>query len=181
MSPGTVVVDASTLVAAVTDATSLGCRAREQLRNRLRAAPFLIDAETGSALRSMVLRGDLDAEVAQWARVLAERMIHRRHPHHGALAARAWQLRHSLSFYDALYLALAESLNCPLITADRRIARAQSKPRLDPDHFGRRLAVHLAEVHLVDGYFSFGPDDRPAVRSLGNPVGQPDTADTTAP
>ena len=48
--------------------------------------------------------------------------------HHGTLAARAWQLRHSLTFYDALYLALAESLNCPLITADKRIERAH------PDH-----------------------------------------------
>ena len=43
-------------------------------------------------------------------------------------AASAGQLRHSLSFYDALYLALAESLNSPLVTAGARIARAQ------PDH-----------------------------------------------
>ena len=128
MSNRTVVVDASTLVAAVTDATSLGSNARSLLRDHHRAAPFLIDAETGSALRSMVLRGDLDAETAQLARLLAERMIHQRHPHHGEIAARAWQLRSRLTFYDALYLALAERLDCPLITADRRIARAH------PDH-----------------------------------------------
>ncbi len=50
---------------------------------------------------------------------------------HAARARRAvgaWQLRHSLSFYDALYLALAESLNSPLVTAGVRTARAQ------PDH-----------------------------------------------
>lgn len=55
---------------------------------------------------------------------MAERLVHRRHPIHGAIAARAWQLRHRLSFYDALYVALAESLHCQLITADGRIARA---------------------------------------------------------
>ena len=34
------------------------------------------------------------------------------------------QLRDSLSFYDALCLALAERLDCPLITADGRIGLA---------------------------------------------------------
>lgn len=124
MNGGTVVVDASALVAAVADDGSLGDRARTMLRGHRRAAPFLIDAEVGSALRSMVLRGELDGTVGASARLLAERLIHRRHPHHGAVAARAWQLRHSLGFYDALYVALAESLDCELITADKRIARA---------------------------------------------------------
>ena len=124
MKAGTVVVDASTLVAAVTSADSLGDRARAMLRGRRRAAPHLIDAEVGNALRSMVLRGDLDDDVGASARLMAERLVHRRHPLQGAVAARAWQLRHNLSFYDALYVALAESLDCQLITADSRIARA---------------------------------------------------------
>ena len=128
MNSRTVVVDASTLVAAVIGTAAVSSQARARLRGCQRVAPFLIDAETGHALRRMVLRGDLDATVAGAARLRAERMIHRRLPHHGRLAARAWQLRHSLTFYDALYLALAESLNCPLITADKRIKRAH------PDH-----------------------------------------------
>jgi predicted nucleic acid-binding protein len=33
-------------------------------------------------------------------------------------------LRHNLSFYDGLYVALAEVLNAPLVTLDRRLARA---------------------------------------------------------
>ena len=72
----------------------------------------------------MVLRGEIDENAAESARLLAERMIHRRHPHHGVLTARAWQLRQTVSFYDALYVALAERLDCPLVTADKRIARA---------------------------------------------------------
>ena len=94
------------------------------LRGHRRAAPHLIDAEVGNALRSMVRRGDLSDGAGESARLMAERLVHRRHPMHGAIAARAWQLRHNLSFYDALYLALAESLNCQVITADSRLGRA---------------------------------------------------------
>ena len=105
MNVGTVVVDASTLVAAVSSTGSLGDRARAMLRGHRRAAPHLIDAEVGNALRSMVLRGDLTDGVGASARLMAERLVHRRHPIHGAIAARAWQLRHNLGFYDALYLS----------------------------------------------------------------------------
>ncbi|MCQ3808450.1 MAG: type II toxin-antitoxin system VapC family toxin [Acidimicrobiaceae bacterium] len=124
MNSATVVVDASALVAAVTDSASVGSQARQRLKGCRRVAPFLVDAETGHALRRLVLRGTLESRVAGAARLRAERMVHRRLPHHGPLADRAWQLRHSLTFYDALYLALAESLECPLITADQRIERA---------------------------------------------------------
>ncbi|MCY4280664.1 MAG: type II toxin-antitoxin system VapC family toxin [Acidimicrobiaceae bacterium] len=124
MNTGIVVVDASTLVAAVVSRGALGDRARAMLRGRRCAAPCLIDAEIGSALRSMVLRDDLSDAAGAAARLMAERLVHRRHPIHGALSARAWQLLHNLSFYDALYVALAESLDCQLITADRRMARA---------------------------------------------------------
>lgn len=136
MSLPTVVVDASALVAAVTDTGQIGIEARARLQGSRRVAPFLVDAEVGSALRSMVLRRDLDESAAESARLLAERTIHKRHPHHGVLTARAWQLRHTLSFYDALYLSLAESLDRPLITADARVARAL------PDHELIKLIAH---------------------------------------
>ena len=40
------------------------------------------------------------------------------------LADRTWQLGHNLSSYDAAYVALAEHLHAPLLTADARLARA---------------------------------------------------------
>ena len=40
------------------------------------------------------------------------------------LLARAWQLRDNLTPYDACYVALAEALCCPLLTADARLSRA---------------------------------------------------------
>jgi predicted nucleic acid-binding protein len=35
-----------------------------------------------------------------------------------------WELRHNLTGYDATYVALAEALGCPLLTADGRLALA---------------------------------------------------------
>jgi len=46
-----------------------------------------------------------------------------RYPHH-PLADRAWELRHNLTPYDAVFVALAEALEVPLVTCDRRLAMA---------------------------------------------------------
>ena len=43
---------------------------------------------------------------------------------HVPLRSRIWELRHNLSAYDAAYVALAEALDAPLITTDRRLARS---------------------------------------------------------
>ena len=43
---------------------------------------------------------------------------------HEPFLERMWELRHSLSAYDAAYIALAEALNAPLVTCDARLARA---------------------------------------------------------
>ena len=43
---------------------------------------------------------------------------------HVGLLHRAWELRHNFSFYDGLYVALAEILDMPLVTLDRRLTRA---------------------------------------------------------
>lgn len=43
---------------------------------------------------------------------------------YSALADRTWSLRHNVTTYDASHVALAEMLDAPLVTLDRRLARA---------------------------------------------------------
>lgn len=119
-----IVVDASTLITAVTDATKSGNGARDAIRGHQRHAPHLVDAEVGNVIRRMARRGDLTDSAAARARQLAERCVDRRYEHHGRLAERAWHFRENLTFYDALYVALAEFLGCTLVTSDARLARA---------------------------------------------------------
>jgi len=86
-------------------------------------APHLLDVEVAQALRRYALAGDLDAR--QGARALADLLDLpvQRHAH-GVLLQRAWELRRSISAYDAVYVALAEALRAPLVTCDRRLARS---------------------------------------------------------
>ncbi len=42
----------------------------------------------------------------------------------GPLLRRVWELRQHVSAYDACYIALAEAVGYPLLTADRRLASA---------------------------------------------------------
>jgi predicted nucleic acid-binding protein len=86
-------------------------------------APHLIDAEVGQALRREAAAGRLGRDAAGEALLDLGRMPLRRIDHVGLLH-RAWELRHNVSFYDSLYVALAELLEAPLLTLDRRLARA---------------------------------------------------------
>jgi predicted nucleic acid-binding protein len=86
-------------------------------------APELIDAELLSVLRLLVLAGKLKEGDALQALASAHRLGLRRHPSR-LLWMRAWELLRNLSAYDALYVALAEHLEVPLLTNDGRLARA---------------------------------------------------------
>ncbi|MDZ7675760.1 MAG: type II toxin-antitoxin system VapC family toxin [Acidimicrobiales bacterium] len=97
--------------------------ARTMLEAEAVVCPHLVDAEVVHALRSRVLQGALDVEAAErmidvWQRLGLERV--------GVpgLLNRMWELRENLSAYDASYVALAEALEIPLVTADGRLARA---------------------------------------------------------
>src|SRR4051812_16886556 len=78
-------------------------------------APHLIDAEVGHSLRRLVVTGKLGEDRAAMAIRELVGLPLRRIVHAGLLD-RAWQLRHNLSFYDGLYVALAEQLGTPLLT-----------------------------------------------------------------
>lgn len=86
-------------------------------------APHLIDPEVLSALRRLVLRREIGASRAQLALEDFRELRLQRYPH-GALLERIWALRSNLSAFDAAYVALAEALDAPLVTADGGLARA---------------------------------------------------------
>jgi predicted nucleic acid-binding protein len=86
-------------------------------------APHLIDVEVAQALRGLARAGSVETAVAASALRTAEAVVQERYGH-AVLLDRIWELRANLSAYDATYVALAELLDLPLITADARLATA---------------------------------------------------------
>jgi predicted nucleic acid-binding protein len=89
-------------------------------------APHLIDAEFLSIMRKMLFRRLVEDRVADAMSSEYQSMEIERYAH-GPLLDRAWSLRDNITPYDALYVALAERLRVPLITTDRRLARAAAQ------------------------------------------------------
>lgn len=120
------VIDASVVVATLVDAEHASWAAAQMSSagpGRGLWVPHLIDAEVGHVLRREVAAGRLGEDLAAEALLDLAQMPLRRIDHVGMLH-RAWELRHNVSFYDGLYVALAETLDVPLVTLDRRLARA---------------------------------------------------------
>ncbi|GAA4287675.1 type II toxin-antitoxin system VapC family toxin [Georgenia daeguensis] len=117
------VVDASVLVVALADDGPDGDAARQRLRGERIVVPELADLEVASVLRRHLRAGSLDERRARLALEDLLAFPAERAPH-GPLLDRAWELRGSLTVYDAVYVALAEALNAVLVTGDRRLGRA---------------------------------------------------------
>jgi predicted nucleic acid-binding protein len=116
------VVDASAIVDLILDMPPHAASIAQRLRAQpLLAAPHLLDAEVAAALRNRVLRGKLPSSGALAAIEDLLALSIERFPH-APLLSRAFALRDNASLYDALYLALAETLEAPLLTRDRRLA-----------------------------------------------------------
>lgn len=119
-----IVVDASALAVAISDDGGEGDAARDRLfEDPDLHAPHLVDIEVMSVLRVLHKAGHLESRRAALALDVLSEMPLIRYPH-WPLAARIWQLRANLTPYDASYVALAEGLDCVLVTGDRRMARA---------------------------------------------------------
>ena len=117
-----IVLDASAAVELVTD-TDIGAEVARRLLGESVQVPTHCDLEVGSALRRAVHRRQLserDARLALDAYLIAAsaRWDIRQ------LLERAWQLLHHIAIADALYVALAERLDAPLVTCDARLASA---------------------------------------------------------
>lgn len=118
------VVDASCLYEVLTDAEQA-----EQVRERLsldtdQAAPHVIDAEVLGVLRRDHMLGRLDATAARQAVDDLRDWPGERYGHR-ALLERAWEIRHTVRTWDAMYVALAEALGATLLTLDGRLGRVE--------------------------------------------------------
>lgn len=126
-----VVLDASAAVVLLVDADGRSDEVRKIIGDARITAPTVFPYEVANVIRGKlsgrIISADqaqvawlglaeLDPDLFQWA----------------TLAPRVWQLRGSISAYDASYVALAEIMGCSLITADAKLAAmAPSTCRVD--------------------------------------------------
>lgn len=128
-----IVVDASVLADALIDDGPVGERARQALSEDVHwAAPAHLAVEVISVIRGRLLGRKLKPQRADDAiTALAEIEVDQIDVL--PLAGRIWELRDNTAAYDAAYLAVAEDLDCALVTSDARLARVN----------GIRCAVQL--------------------------------------
>lgn len=86
-------------------------------------APHLIDVEVAQVLRRYAASGEADPERCRMALTDLNDLPLTKYPH-DFLLPRIWELRNNLTAYDAVYVALAEALDAPLLTRDQRLANA---------------------------------------------------------
>ncbi|HLI54884.1 MAG TPA: type II toxin-antitoxin system VapC family toxin [Acidimicrobiales bacterium] len=114
-----IVADASAAVSALlNDGPARRAFGDEQVH-----VPHLIDSEVPNALRRLAASGRLAADAAWETLDRWRRLGLTRYPMVGLLD-RIWELRENVSAYDASYIALAERLDCALVTADARLGLA---------------------------------------------------------
>jgi predicted nucleic acid-binding protein len=119
-----IVVDASALLEFLLQ-TSIGGRVEARLfrdDDELHA-PHLVDVEVVQGLRRLVRTGEVSSGRAHEAIAdLTDLDLHR----HGHLdfLGRAWKLRENITTYDAMYIALAEAIEAPIVTCDRPLGKA---------------------------------------------------------
>ena len=118
-----IVVDASVLAPALFDDGPDGDTARGRLRGEVLTAPEIIDLEVTSVLRRIAAHSPAAARRATLAMQDLREIPLRREPHQ-PLLTRCWELRATVTAYDAAYVALAEFLDVVLVTADARLFRS---------------------------------------------------------
>ena len=117
------VADASIIAPVVADKGPDGVRLRRRLRRQHIAAPDLLGVEVVSVILRQLRMGGLEA--SQAARAVDDLLelpisLYPTDP----LLRRCWDLRDHLTAYDATDIALAEALDCAVLTTDARLSRA---------------------------------------------------------
>ena len=117
-----IVLDASAVIEMLLQ-TPTGGRIEARISSRPESlhAPHLIDLEAAQVLRRFVVAGAIAPARGEEAVEDLRDLSLVRYPHH-MLLERVWQLRDNLTAYDAAYVALAEALDAPLVTCDRKLA-----------------------------------------------------------
>ncbi|MEN8235782.1 MAG: type II toxin-antitoxin system VapC family toxin [Actinomycetota bacterium] len=129
------VLDASFVVEALVGTGDRGTAARRRLQGEsMPAAPQILKAEALSGIRSMTLRGEIAELIGRRAVSRLRRLGVPAYPIE-PLMNRIWELRSTISVYDAWYVALAERLSTTLVTTDRRLAGANG-PRCEIEVIG---------------------------------------------
>jgi predicted nucleic acid-binding protein len=129
-----IVVDASALLEALLGTPAAGAvTARLFDPRETLHAPHLVDVEVAQVLRRYAAAGEIGPDRGRAALADLADLPLVRYPHE-VLLPRVWALRHDLTAYDAVYVALAEALDAPLLTRDRRLAAAT----------GHRARIELA-------------------------------------
>jgi predicted nucleic acid-binding protein len=119
------------MVAVLLDSGSDGEWATQQLEGASVSAPSLMPFEAANIIRRSEQARLVSSDVAAQAHAdLLRRSLDLWS--YESFAQRAWELRHNLTSYDASYVALAELIETPLVTLDRRIAKVR----------GLRCVVH---------------------------------------
>ncbi len=105
--------------------TAAGARVDARLFSRAVTlhAPHLLDVEIAQVLRRYVTAGIVTASRGRHALDDLRDVPLTRYPH-DFLLERVWELRRTLTAYDAAYIALAEALDAPLVTCDGKMASA---------------------------------------------------------
>ena len=123
MSASRLVCDASAVVTVLLDSGEGGNWLACRLAGAELCAPVLLPFECANVIRRHELRGLISSDQAAQAHADLIDLPMDLFPYE-PLAQRVWQLRRNLTSYDAAYVALAEALDAPLITLDRRLSEA---------------------------------------------------------
>jgi predicted nucleic acid-binding protein len=119
----TIVIDASVIVAALSDTGRDGNWAEALIASEILAAPELAMVEATNILRRLELAKELTSVESGLAQKDLMRLDIQLFPIH-PFAERVWALRKNITSYDAWYVALAEALDCSLATLDIKLKNA---------------------------------------------------------